>query len=100
MSPSQSNDREEARQIELRVDVFPNPFRSKTSMEIQLPESGIVTLEVFDIIGRRVFSRTEYGQEGRLTIPVSVSARGLYLYRVTLESPVLSAQSTGTIVRW
>ncbi len=36
------------------LQVAPNPFRSETTLQVQLPEAGPVTLEVFDRNGRLV----------------------------------------------
>jgi hypothetical protein len=33
---------------------YPNPFREKTTLSYTVPEAGRVTLEVFDILGRRI----------------------------------------------
>lgn len=37
-----------------RVDVSPNPFNPATTIRIQVPEAGHVTLEIFDVAGRRI----------------------------------------------
>jgi hypothetical protein len=34
--------------------VVPNPFNPKTTIHFELPEAGVVTLEIFDPSGRRV----------------------------------------------
>jgi hypothetical protein len=33
---------------------FPNPFNPSTRVRFQLPETSTITLELFDVLGRRV----------------------------------------------
>ena len=68
----------------------PNPFASVTTLRIGLPQAGAVSIEVFDVAGRRVASRREAGGAGWNAIPFDgrgdsgrALASGVYFYRVT-----------------
>ena len=39
----------------LALELFPNPFNSALRLRFDLPAAGLVTCEIFDITGRRVF---------------------------------------------
>lgn len=77
------------------VRVAPNPFSDRTALHIDLPLPGAVTMEVFDVLGRRV----AVPFDGRLAagprqVPVDASALapGVYLYRVTTADGVASGR--------
>ncbi|HTK31320.1 MAG TPA: T9SS type A sorting domain-containing protein [Candidatus Saccharimonadaceae bacterium] len=68
----------------------PNPFRSATLIRYTLPRASEVTLEVFDLAGRRVASRPQGLQAaGQITTPfTSIGLHpGLYLYRIHVVDP-------------
>ncbi|HKL87679.1 MAG TPA: T9SS type A sorting domain-containing protein, partial [Salinibacter sp.] len=49
--------KEQARYLPSEVSLrsnYPNPFRKHTTIEYTLPEPGRVTVEVFDVLGRKV----------------------------------------------
>ncbi len=70
---------------------FPNPFNPETSIRYNLPEAGAVTLEIFDLLGRRVstlvdrrnhaagFHNTTWNGRDAHGQPV---ASGVYIYRL------------------
>jgi hypothetical protein len=72
---------------------YPNPFRERTTVEYTLPEAGNVTVEVFDILGRRVSTLVDgYREEGLHRLdwnPSSQSRRGIssgvYILRVSMD---------------
>jgi hypothetical protein len=64
---------------------YPNPFNSSTIIEYTIPRESKVTLEVFDILGRRVAVLVdEVQQPGRHSCRwESISqASGIYIYRI------------------
>jgi hypothetical protein len=64
---------------------YPNPFNAITTVPIALHHSGRVQVETFDILGRRVNSRTISMRAGRHNLSVEMpvnSASGLYFLRV------------------
>jgi hypothetical protein len=72
---------------------FPNPFNPTTSIEFSLPRSGFVTLDVFDVQGRRVATLvSEELQAGLKHIDWdgrdrtgSEVASGVYFYRLQVN---------------
>ena len=66
----------------------PNPFQSRTSVYFSLPRRAAVTMEVFDLAGRRV-ARREYGEHAAGTSHVVFAAdgmkSGLYMYRLRMR---------------
>ncbi|MEZ4700287.1 MAG: malectin domain-containing carbohydrate-binding protein [Rhodothermales bacterium] len=65
---------------------YPNPFADATSIVMDLPEGGAVTVDVFDMLGRRVVSLPAQtlpaGRGRRIAIEAAGLASGVYLYRV------------------
>ncbi len=75
-------------QFELRQN-YPNPFQSTTTIRYGLPEPARVTIEVFDLLGRRVASLTEDAPTGpgwhALHFDGSGWASGVYFVRLRAD---------------
>ncbi|GMQ81737.1 MAG: hypothetical protein BMS9Abin05_1172 [Rhodothermia bacterium] len=72
---------------------FPNPFNPTTSISYEIPRSGLVTLDVFDSLGRRVRSlvnREQLAGSYEITFDARSLASGIYLYRLTTVNEVIS----------
>ncbi len=70
---------------------YPNPFNPSTVIEFGLPKAGIVTLEVYNMLGQRVAQlANEFKPAGRhqVIFDASVLSSGMYLYRLQFESEV------------
>ncbi|MBI5837863.1 MAG: T9SS type A sorting domain-containing protein [Candidatus Eisenbacteria bacterium] len=68
----------------------PNPFRRSTSIRYRLASAGQVTVEVFDIAGRRVSTRLLGVQKaGSYSVPFerAPEGAGVYMYRVRVTDP-------------
>ena len=64
---------------------YPNPFNPITTIEFSLPESRLVRLEVFDIVGRNVSTLINTQKEaGFHSVQFNGSglSSGVYLYRI------------------
>lgn len=64
---------------------YPNPFNPTTQISFQLPQSGDVNLEVFDVLGRKVATLlNEQLKAGAHTVNFDASrlASGIYIYRL------------------
>ncbi len=84
-------------QVELRQN-YPNPFNPSTNIAFGLPESGKVTLEVFDMLGRKVATllNKETKSAGRYSVQFDAGslASGLYIYRLVAGSTVITKKLT------
>ncbi|WP_051069987.1 T9SS type A sorting domain-containing protein [Balneola vulgaris] len=83
--------------VELQQN-YPNPFNPSTTIAYGLPQSGKVTLEVFDVIGRKVATliNGETKSAGRYTVRFDARnlASGMYIYRLQTGAKVLSKKFT------
>ena len=64
---------------------YPNPFNPSTTITYDIPESGIVKIEVFDITGRLVKTLLdEYKESGHYQVIFNGNglSSGLYIYRM------------------
>jgi hypothetical protein len=59
--------------------IYPNPSNGQFTVT---GESVIETIELYDILGKKVFSDTPKMQTTQINVQLS---KGLYIYRVTLE---------------
>ncbi|MEM6785194.1 MAG: T9SS type A sorting domain-containing protein [Bacteroidota bacterium] len=65
---------------------YPNPFSQATHIAYTLPEAAEVTVEVFDVLGRRVAVLVDGARVAgahTATLDAQGLASGLYLYRLT-----------------
>jgi len=83
--------------VELRQN-YPNPFNPNTTIAFGVPSSGKVTLEVFDVLGRKV--ATLLNQENKIAgrHTVNFDARnlssGMYIYRLKAGNSVITKKLT------
>jgi hypothetical protein len=72
---------------------YPNPFNPKTTIKYDIPaslnpsEGGkplLVTFKVYDVLGKEIFSTSEFRSAGtyQVTFDGSNYASGLYFYRI------------------
>lgn len=74
---------------------YPNPFNPETTIKYALPNEAHVTLEVYDVLGRRVALLVEDVQQaGRHEARFNAEglASGIYLYRLEADSFVKVSQ--------
>jgi hypothetical protein len=76
---------------------YPNPFNPSTTITYGITEAGPVLLEVYDIIGRKIQTLVNSDQfEGQYNVNFDASrlASGIYFYRLTAPSKVLTKRMT------
>jgi hypothetical protein len=74
---------------------FPNPFNPTTSISYDIPKAAQVTIKIYDLLGKEVFSLSEYKQAGSYEVKFDGSnlASGMYFYTIKAETFQLSSQS-------
>ncbi|MBN1464848.1 T9SS type A sorting domain-containing protein, partial [candidate division KSB1 bacterium] len=68
---------------------YPNPFNPTTTIQYSIPRAGLVSLHVYDVIGRKVITIVnQYQQDGLHSVHFDASelATGMYVYRLELDS--------------
>lgn len=76
---------------------YPNPFNPTTTISYEIAEAGIVELEVFDMLGRKVTEVVNQRQaSGSYTVDFDANnlSSGLYLYRLRANGKVLTKKMT------
>ncbi len=74
---------------------FPNPFNSQTRVVFTMPESEKVTLEIFDIQGRKVATYLNKPlRKGQHTVVIKARnwASGLYFYRLIVGQRIIASK--------
>lgn len=74
---------------------YPNPFNPTTTIRFSVPETMMVEIEVFDLVGRQVATLTRRDfNAGTHTIDFNASAlsSGVYLYRMVTPTSVQSGK--------
>lgn len=72
---------------ELVADVFPNPFQDTGTVDVRVPQTGILVVELFDALGRRLATLHEgnatAGQRIRVPFNGNEYRPGLYMVRIS-----------------
>lgn len=78
-------------------DNYPNPFRNATQIVFHLPEQARVYAEIFDILGRVIYTsqvqQVNAGWDRTLSLDLPATSSGMYIYRVNVTT------TSGTLVR-
>ncbi len=72
---------------------YPNPFNSTTTIEYNLPASGIVKIEVYDMLGQKVIElENRFQQEGKykVTFQANSLSSGVYIYHMQIDEKTFS----------
>jgi hypothetical protein len=67
---------------------FPNPFNPTTSIHYQLPEDGLVTLRIYDILGsvvKTLVNEEKLAGKYEINFNASSLASGVYIYRLNVN---------------
>lgn len=70
------------------VGNYPNPFNPTTNVVFEVPKPALVTVEVYDVMGRKVLdvpAASFAPGSGQVTIDATSLSSGIYLYRVIAE---------------
>jgi hypothetical protein len=72
---------------------YPNPFNPETTIKYQIPTPGLVTLKVYDILGREVSTLVNENKiEGSydFTFNATRFPSGVYIYQLRVNDYVSS----------
>ena len=63
---------------------YPNPFNPKTTIKYELPKDGFISFKIYDVLGKELYSKTEFKTAGSYQINLDGTnyASGLYFYRL------------------
>ncbi len=82
---------------------FPNPFQQSTRIVFDLPWPASVSVEVLDVLGRRVLLMPARdmpaGWERGIDLSATAIPSGTYLYRLRLDGPTGGMVRPGSFVR-
>ncbi|MCY4159462.1 MAG: T9SS type A sorting domain-containing protein [Bacteroidetes bacterium] len=82
---------------------YPNPFRGATTIAFDLPEQAEVYAEVFDVLGRLIFSseihKMDAGWDHSLSLEFPTTSSGLYIYRFNVKTASGILSKTGRIIQ-
>ncbi len=79
---------------------YPNPFNPTTNINFSIPQSGVVSLKVFDILGNEVMTvLNQFQTAGSYTVNLDASklATGMYMYK--LESGSFSSVKRMVLIK-
>ncbi|MBN1299963.1 MAG: T9SS type A sorting domain-containing protein, partial [Melioribacteraceae bacterium] len=83
---------------EYAIGNFPNPFNPSAWISYQLPEAGVVSIKVYDMLGKEVAELVnEMKDMGIYNVQFNANdlASGIYVYTIRVDA--LSEESTGFI---
>ncbi len=72
---------------------YPNPFNSTSRIRYIIPEEGIVTIEVFNILGQKVstlLNKFQKANQYEINFNGSSLASGIYIYRMKVNNFITS----------
>ncbi|GAB3236384.1 hypothetical protein GCM10027346_27030 [Hymenobacter seoulensis] len=75
------------------VAAYPNPFSGRTTISYSLPQEGAVTVEVYNVLGRKVKTLVDGAQSAgshQVEFDGSSLSRGTYLFKVKTGNQVSS----------
>jgi len=82
---------------------YPNPFRTAANIVYNLPAPAQVYAEVFDMLGRVVYTsplqQVDAGWGHSLSLDLSTTSSGLYVYRVNAETVSGMLTRTGRMIQ-
>jgi hypothetical protein len=82
-------------EVEL-LGTYPNPARSQATVRFAVPERQNVTVQLYDMMGRRVRTVANGPQEGRTELPIGLSdlSSGIYFLQLTAEGTTRTRKLT------
>lgn len=74
------------------MSLYPNPATDFAQLEINMVQSGRYNVEVFDMLGKSVYSQSFTGMSGKNILPISTRAMksGIYMVRTMVNGESLT----------
>jgi hypothetical protein len=72
---------------------YPNPFNPSTTIRYFLPIKGLVTLEVFDVLGRKIstlVNQKQFSGPHQVQWNAQSISSGIYFYRLTCNTTIIT----------
>jgi hypothetical protein len=72
---------------------YPNPFNPNTTIRYELPQDGVVTIEVFDILGQKIktlINEFQRADRYEVTFNSTELASGVYIYQLRVNDFITS----------
>jgi hypothetical protein len=91
-TPASVEEEFETHTVEKKIDVSisPNPTNGKVNIHYSIPDSGMLSLEIFDILGQRIYNNSSQEEKGvytkELNIQTFAVTSGIYIFHFTLET--------------
>ena len=67
---------------------YPNPFNPETTIDYQLPHTGLVILKIYDILGREIktlINETQIAGKHSVSFTAGQLSNGVYFYQLSLD---------------
>lgn len=84
------------------IGTAPNPARDVATLRVDLPQTAEVTVEVYDVMGRRVLTTPSVtlgsGSNRTVSLGLGGLASGTYLYRVSAQMGDATKVRTGQLI--
>ncbi|CAN0256414.1 unnamed protein product, partial [Laminaria digitata] len=99
-----SSEDESALPTELVVrGIYPNPFQNNAVLTFDLPKASEVNVDLFDMLGRKVFStgkkQFSVGSNHSVSLEGGTLAAGIYVYKVVVDAEGAQQITTGRMVK-
>ena len=86
----EEEDVDETGEKKIEVGISPNPTNGKVGIHYSLPDSGILTSEIFDILGQRIFNNSTQEEKGSHTKELNIQnlalTSGIYIFHFSLKT--------------
>jgi hypothetical protein len=74
----------------IEVAISPNPTNGKVNIHFTLPDSGMLSSEIFDILGQRIYNNSTQEEKGVNTKELNIQnfavTSGIYIFHFTLRN--------------
>jgi hypothetical protein len=74
----------------IEVAISPNPTNGKVNIHFTLPDSGMLSSEIFDILGQRIYNNSTQEEKGSHTKELNIQnyavTSGIYIFHFTLDT--------------